>query len=198
MLDESRDLKSDQRPTRQGLRPFYIWTLVALVAVMVVGSPTLVKLSEQAGAAGWGWFAILHHGAVVALILGTVVLAPLVVIRSRTQGREFSRSYGASAVLATATGLGFAALQTLSVLFRFSQQYRSMPGRYWPVYMDIAAPVAVECSVVAITAAWLTLALTGVGRRSSNGFERLCLGLGLLWILAYLTRRVLDIAPWLF
>ncbi len=76
MLDESRDLKPNQRPTRRGLRPILLWTLIAVVAVTAVGSSTLVSLGDHVGYTGylsWGWAATVLHWGTIALIPATIV-----------------------------------------------------------------------------------------------------------------------------
>jgi hypothetical protein len=195
-IDETGDAEDDQ-PPRRPLRAFYLKALGAAVVLAILVTPDLMRLSELVGTVGRSWFEELYHVSSIALTLATLVIAPIAIIRVRSQDREASRSYGGSAALAAAVGLGFTALHCLGMVvgglfrgwFPFAQN-RSF-------FVDAALRSAVEYSVVSIVAAWLTLASTGVGRRASGGFEWLCLGLGLLWILAYVGRWVLEIAPWL-
>ena len=201
MLDESRDLRSDQRPTRQGLRPFFLWTLIAAIAVMAVGSSTFVRLGAQVGSVGypgWGWSAIVLHGGTIVLVMATLVLAPIAAVRSRSQGRDICRSYGVSAVFAAALGVGFAFPGVGWSMVVLTTRARIPITQLWPHVIEQAAGSALAYMAVAITSAWLIVALTGVGRRPLNGFEQLGLGLGLLILLTYLGRHVLNFLPWFF
>ncbi len=56
----------------------------------------------------------------------------------------------------------------------------------------IDAPAAAAAATIAV---WLTLALTGVGRKPADWFDRLCLLFGLLWVLWYLGRDLMLITP---
>jgi hypothetical protein len=197
MLETELDPKLDS-PPRRALRPFYLKALLAAVALLVVGSPGLAMLAElfAPGPWIWWWLEVICCVASIALLAGTLVVALIAAIRLRSQGREASRSYGVSAVLAAAMGLVFAAPKVLWFGYLFLRS-PFVTSQFWANYLYQTVSIAVECSAVAVTTAWLILALTGVGRRVSSGFERLCLGFGLLWILAYVARYVLEIAPWL-
>jgi hypothetical protein len=172
----------------------YLKVLAATVALLILGSPTLARLGGIVTFGTQYGLQVVLFGTTLALISSTLVLIPLAAKRLRRQGRDISRSYGVAAILATASGLGFAVLQNLwtVVMILYGRRWDS---QFWLYYLDDAVRPAVEYAAVAITAAWMILAVTGVGRSPSQGLERIGLGLGLLWILAYIGRWIQTIAP---
>jgi hypothetical protein len=183
--------------TRTPVRSVYLKVLAAVVVMTILGSPTLARLAEMLDLGSLRGLHASMSWAAMALVLGTMILAPIAVIRLRLQGREVSRSYGVAALVASALGVGFAATSVLFSFLIIRNRTRGLYWQQWPGYLEHVARNAAEFSAVAITAAWLILALIGAGRKPCNGFEWLGLGLGLLWMLTYVGRYVLEIVPWL-
>ena len=184
------------RPIRS-VRPMYLKVLAAAVAMMILGSPTLVRLAGMIDRNAFWWMQGASSGVAVALILATLAITPVAAIRLRSQGRDISRSYGVAAIIGAATGVGFTFPSVVWSMVMMNHMSVGL-SRFWPYHLDDASRNSVDHSTIAITVAWLILALTGAGRRPSNGFERLGVGFGLLWILTYVAGYGLRIAPWLF
>jgi len=194
MLEASPESRSDQ-PTKRAIHPIYVKALIATVALLVLGPPGFVRFSGAFASIPEIWWR-LELGltlVTVALIAGTLILAPIAMRRIRSQPREASRSYGVMAALASASGVAFGVLSGLwsMIMFVYGSRWLSED---WPYYLKSIVVHSIEYSVVSLAAAWATLALTGAGRRSSGMFERFGLALGLLWIATYVARHALDLA----
>jgi hypothetical protein len=194
MLEPGPDFKSDPS-TNRAIRPIYVKALIATVALLILGSPGFSRLSGVFASFPqiWWWLDVVLTWVTVALIVATLILAPIAWRRIRSQGGEASRSYGVMAILGAALGIVFALLSGIwtTIMFLYGTRWLT---QYWLYSVRNVVDPSIDYTVVSMTAAWATLALTRVGRRVSGAFERIGLGLGLLWIATYVARHALDIA----
>ena len=193
------------RVQRRPLRLIHLMALVAALAVTLVVPPFLMKLISQPILSGWGWGEQLAYKTSLALTFWTptiAVIAVIVVIRNRSRVGRVSRSYGTSAVVAEAAAIFLLSIRGLSSqllgwylrgipVFPDTESYFN--PNTWRLVSD--APAAAAAATVA---AWLILALTGVGRRPSDWFDRFCLLFGLLWVFFYVGRDLVLNPPWLW
>jgi hypothetical protein len=194
MLEPGPDFQSDPS-SKRAIRPIYVRALIATVALLVLGLPGFSRLSGVFASFPelWWWLDVVLTWITVALIVGTLILAPIAWRRVRSQGGEASRSCGVMAILGAASGIVFALLSGIwtTIMFLYGSRWLT---QYWLYSLRNVVDPSIDFTVVSMTAAWATLALTGVGRRASGALERIGMGLGLLWIATYMARHALDIA----
>ena len=196
--DAATQSRPAPRVRRHPLRLSHLMALVAAVALTLVVPPALMKLITQPHS-GWGPREQLAYKISLALCFWTPIvglIAVIVAIRDRSRVGRVSRSYGASAVVASATAFFLLVVRCLSSTL-IEWWLRGIP--VFPEPRSCFSPTAVRLAVdapraaaTAIVAVWLILALSRAGRRPSDWFDLFCLVFGLLWVLWYSLGRDLP------
>jgi hypothetical protein len=192
---------------RRPLRLLHLMALVAAVALTTVIPRVLLKVIQQP-LSGWGVHEVFAYKISLAMIFWTMLLAVFALIGNRSQIRLASRSYGTAAVLASATGLLVLFVRgviTATVLrYKYGRPFFPYGGPLLPAADAYFCPAARELVVWApvgaaagIAAVWLSLALTGTGRRPSDWLDRVCLFFGLLSIVWCLGLDYIRMSMWL-
>jgi hypothetical protein len=171
--------------------------LVAALALTLVVPRSLMKLAQQPNS-GWTDREQLYYKTTLALVFWTPVVAlvaVIVAIRTRSRLGRVGRSYGTAAVFAAAAANFVIVVRGLSswlvMWYRHRYPFFPEPDSYFsPTAQRLAVDAAVAAAAATV-AVWLVLALTGVGRRPADWFDRFCLLFGLLWVLLYVGRDLM-------
>jgi hypothetical protein len=184
------------------LRLLHLMALVAAVAITLAVPPALMPVLRSTFSGADGTERLIDQIS-LALILWTPILAPIAVLGDRSQLRRASRSYGISAVLASAAALLLLLVRNLSyALLPYRRGNPPFPEggfRGGGYFCPAAAQLVLEApggAAAAIVAVWSILALARAGRGPSDWSERFCLLFGLFWVLWYFGRDFMLLFRW--
>jgi hypothetical protein len=160
-----------------------LMVLVAAVAMTLI-SPVVMKAIIPADSHhNWDRRQYVAHLAVLILIWWTAAPVALVLAEGRSRLRQACLNYGVAAVLASmVAALILFARQLPAILLIMATGAMNPIGLFFPRLFDVMEH-APDSSAAAVLAAWSLLAMSGLGTRPSNWFERLCGLVGLTWIL---------------
>lgn len=111
------------------------------------------------------------------------LLAIALLARPRDHRRWAARSYGTAAVAAASVALVIEVAALLADHFRqgITSIWIDMPNCYYSPFVERLSQTGLAAAA-AMMGAWVTLALTGVGRRPSGWLEWLCLATAMLFV----------------
>jgi hypothetical protein len=157
--------------------------LVAAVAMTLIAPAVMKAIIPADSHHNWDRRQYVAHLAALVLIGWTVPLVLLVLVDCRGRLGQVCRKHGAIAVLASllAVSLLLARQIPIVLIVLATTGTDPMGGLFFARLFDILEH-APDASAAAILVAWSLLALTGQGTRPSNWFERLCVAVGLVWV----------------
>jgi hypothetical protein len=173
--------------------------VVAAVAMTLI-SPAVMKAIIPADShQNWDRRQYVAHIAALILIWWTAALVPPLLIEGRDRLRQACRNYGVAAALAAMVAVALLfARQVPTVLMIVVTGGTNPMGLIYPRLFDVMEHAPDACAA-AVLAAWSLLALSGTGVRPSNWLEKLCLAVGVVWVLMGLSAQLVWVTtiPWL-
>ena len=167
--------------TRRRLLLLDLMAVVAGVALTLISPAIMRTIIGAKMLLSWDRRQYVEHLGSLVLFWWTAMLVVLVLIISHRNLRRVVRQPGHAAVVAVAVAFALLGVQQ-AVSALAMAAVAGWPGsKYFWVFAILER--AGEASGAAVAAVWVILAVTGARRTSSDWFDRLCCGVGLVWVL---------------
>lgn len=179
--------------TRRRLFLLDLMAVVAGVALTLISPAIMRTIIGAELLERWDRRQYVEHLGSLVLFWWTAMLILLVLFVSRGNLRRAARQPGHAAVLAMAVAFAFLGVQQVVPAVAMVTIDDWPLSKYFWVF-DILERAA-DASAAAVAAVWVTLAVTGARRASSGWFDRLCCGVGLIWLFWGLAHRLVWVLP---